>query len=65
MVNEIKLAGKPNINREDFACDQVYVAAHDGEQIPLNIMYKKGTIKMNRRNRVLIEGYGSYGISLN
>lgn len=38
--------------------------AHDGEQIPMNLYYKKGGIKMNRRNRVLIESYGAYGIPL-
>jgi len=38
------------------------VPAHDGEQIPMNLFYKKGIVKMNRRNRVIMEGYGSYGI---
>ena len=40
------------------------VKAHDGEQIPMNLFYKKGNIKMNRRNRVLMEGYGAYGIPM-
>lgn len=40
------------------------VAGHDGVDIPMNIYYKKGNIKMNRRNRVLMEGYGAYGIPL-
>ena len=64
MVQDIKLMGKPAINREDFACEQVMVPAHDGEQIPMNLFYKKGNIKMNRRNRVLMEGYGAYGIPM-
>ena len=63
-VQEVKLAGKPSINREDFVCEQIMVPGHDGEQIPLNLFFKKGTVKMNRRNRVLLEGYGAYGIPM-
>lgn len=40
------------------------VPAHDGEQIPMNLFFKKGAVKMNRRNRVLMEGYGAYGIPM-
>lgn len=65
LVQDIKLAGKPAINREDFTCEKLMVPGHDGEQIPMNLYFKNGTVKMNRRNRVLIEGYGAYGIPLN
>ena len=64
MTQEVKLMGKPSINREDFVCEQLMVPAHDGEQIPMNLFFKKGTLLMNRRNRVIMEGYGSYGIPL-
>ena len=37
---------------------------HDGIEVPLNLYYKKGGVKMNRMNRVLIEAYGAYGISM-
>lgn len=37
---------------------------HDGEQIPLNVYFKKGAVKLNRRNRVLMEGYGAYGLNM-
>jgi len=30
----------------------------------MNLYYKKGGVKMNRMNRVLIEAYGAYGISM-
>jgi protease II len=33
-------------------------------EIPLNLYYKKGGVKMNRLNRVLMEAYGAYGIPL-
>lgn len=42
------------------------VPSHDGEEIPMNIYYKKGNnINLNRMNRTLIEGYGSYGLNMN
>ena len=41
------------------------VPSFDGEEVPLNIYYKKGTIKLDRRNRTLLEAYGAYGISIN
>ena len=64
MIQELKLVGNPRINREDFACDQVLVPGHDGEQVPMNLFYKKGTVKMNRRNRVFMEAYGAYNLPL-
>ena len=49
--------------RNEFNCEQFRVPSHDGEEIPLNIFYKKG-IKFDRCNRVLMEGYSAYGLSL-
>jgi len=40
------------------------VPSHDGQEIPLNIYFKKDGFKLNRRNRVVMEGYGAYGISM-
>ena len=40
------------------------VPGHDGVEVPMNLYYKKGTVKLNRRNRVLMEGYGAYGIPM-
>ena len=40
------------------------VPSHDGEEVPLNIYFKKGTVDLNRRNRVLLEGYGAYGLNM-
>ena len=38
--------------------------SHDGEDIPLNIYFKKGFMKLNRQNRVLMHGYGAYGLTM-
>ena len=39
--------------------------SHDGTEVPMNVYYKKGmNIDLNRKNRVLLEGYGAYGLNL-
>ena len=63
-MHDIKLNGSPKIMRNDFTCEQFWVPGHDGEQIPLNIYFKKGALVMNRKNRVLLEGYGAYGLPM-
>ena len=41
------------------------VPSFDGTEIPMNIYYKKGmNFSLNRRNRVLLEAYGAYGLNL-
>ena len=65
MTKEIKLQGNPKIIRNEFECKQFMVPGHDGTEIPLNLYFKKDLMKMNRRNRVVLEGYGAYGISIN
>ena len=41
---------------------EVMVKGHDGEMIPLSIVYKKG-IKLDGSNVCLMDGYGAYGYS--
>jgi prolyl oligopeptidase len=43
--------------------EEVSAPAADGTPIPLSIIYKKG-LALNGKNPCLMEGYGSYGISL-
>ena len=41
------------------------VPSHDGVEVPMNIYYKKGMkFDLDRKNRVLLEGYGAYGLNL-
>lgn len=47
---------------EDLTVEEVSVKGHDGEMIPLSLIYKKG-LKKNGQNVCLMEGYGAYGIS--
>ncbi len=53
------------INRkqfDDIIVEEIEIEAHDGEKIPLSILYKKG-IQKDGKNRILMDGYGAYGIS--
>ncbi len=45
---------------EDLISKQIMVSSHDGEEVPLSLVYKKG-IKMNSKNEVFIYVYGAYG----
>ena len=47
----------------DIQVKEVLVKAADGAMIPLSIMYKKGTV-LDGSNVCLLEGYGSYGITI-
>ncbi len=46
-----------------FIVEEIEVASHDGEKVPLSIIYKKG-MKKDGDNRLLIKAYGAYGLSL-
>ena len=44
---------------EDIVIEEIEITSHDGIQVPLSIIYKKGMQK-NGNNRMLLNGYGSY-----
>ncbi|MDX2127507.1 MAG: S9 family peptidase [Chloroherpetonaceae bacterium] len=46
-----------------YTSERVFATALDGTQIPISIVYKKGT-KRNGTAPLLLYGYGSYGISM-
>jgi oligopeptidase B len=48
---------------ENYASERLYAPATDGTEIPLSIVYRKGT-RRDGGNPVLLYGYGSYGISI-
>lgn len=47
----------------EIVIEEVEVTGHDGQKIPLSIFYHKDMVK-NGKNQVLMDGYGSYGISM-
>ena len=50
-------------NVDDYVTRRLMAPAHDGEQIPLTLLYHKDT-KLDGSAPVLLYGYGSYGISI-
>lgn len=59
--NELYPASASN-NLENLIVKEIEVLSHDGEMIPLSIIFKED-IKLNSKNPVFITGYGAYGIS--
>ncbi len=47
----------------DAEVKQVFATSQDGTQVPLTLLYKKGT-KLDGHNPVILTGYGSYGITI-
>jgi prolyl oligopeptidase len=48
----------------DLVVEELMIPSYDGVKVPLSLIYKKG-VKKDGKNEVLIDGYGSYGISIN
>jgi len=48
---------------EDFKVEEIEVPSHDGILIPVSLIYKKG-LKKDKKNNVLLYGYGAYGTSI-
>jgi prolyl oligopeptidase len=48
---------------DDLVVEEVMVPSHDGVEVPLSIVYKKGVTR-NGNTPTLIFGYGAYGISM-
>jgi len=44
---------------EGVVIEEIEITSHDGTKVPLSIIYKKG-MKKDRKNRMLLNGYGSY-----
>lgn len=47
---------------DDLIVEEVLVKGHDGEEIPLSLIYKKG-LQKNGKNPVLMRAYGAYGVN--
>jgi oligopeptidase B len=51
-----------NFKAEDYTSQRIWATANDGTQIPISLVYKKGTDLKNAP--CLLYGYGSYGYTL-
>lgn len=53
----------PNDDPSDIVSEEVKVKSWDGVMVPLSIVHRRG-LKMDGTNPTLLDGYGSYGISI-
>jgi oligopeptidase B len=52
-----------NFKPENYESKRLWAIAHDGERVPISLVYRKG-LEKNGQNPTLLYGYGSYGISM-
>jgi len=60
---EIYYKPEINFNPDDYIVKQEFYKSHDGIEIPMFIVHKKG-ISLNGNNPTLLYGYGGFNISL-
>lgn len=48
---------------EDYVTERLMAPSHDGTEVPISLVYKKGLVK-NGENPLVLYGYGSYGCSM-
>lgn len=51
-------------NPKDYVSERIFATAKDGTKVPIALVYKKGT-KKDGNAPLIMEGYGSYGVSYN
>ncbi|MFT7032765.1 MAG: oligopeptidase B [Cyclobacteriaceae bacterium] len=61
MKQQAVLGGK--FSPEDYASERLTATARDGAQVPISMVYKKGT-ELNSDTPLLLYAYGSYGYSM-
>lgn len=62
-TSDTGLVPPSKIDTAEFESKEVWVVSYDGTRVPLSIIYKKGT-RLDGTHPTILEGYGSYGISL-
>lgn len=50
-------------NSDDYKTERFYASSHDGVQVPISLVYKKG-LKKDGKNPLILYGYGSYGATM-
>jgi len=62
----IKKTTKPKHYKEnEYKAEQVWARSSDGTEIPISLVYKKKLFSKNGNNPLIIEGYGSFGLTFN
>ncbi len=46
---------------DDYTTERIFATATDGKKVPIALVYRKGMLKRDGSNPVMLYGYGSYG----
>jgi prolyl oligopeptidase len=60
--SDTRLVPPARVDVSDFESLETEVPSHDGVQVPLSIVYRKG-LKKDGSHPLLLDGYGAYGIT--
>jgi len=50
-------------NKDMYVTERQWAVSHDGVKVPVSIVYRKGAVKLDGNDPLLLNGYGSYEIS--
>lgn len=53
----------PKFDASKYTCTQLKAPAADGELVPITLVHAKN-LKKNRKNKLLLHGYGSYSLPI-
>jgi len=54
----------PNFDPKNYQSERFSVAAEDGAQVPVSVVYRKQSFRANGSSPILVYAYGSYGSSI-
>lgn len=60
LLKQVKPEG--GYEADDYQSERIFAPAADGTRVPVSLVYKK-SLRKNKAQPLLLEGYGSYGIS--
>ena len=63
VVAQTDIAPRPPIDVSPYTSEEVFATAKDGVRVPVSIIYRKG-LKRDGSAPLLLEAYGSYGITM-
>ena len=62
-TRETALASKSPVNLDDMEVRREFATSRDGTQVPVNILFRKGT-QLDGTNPCIATGYGGYGVCI-
>ena len=52
----------PNYDESLYESKRIFAKSHDGIEVPVSLVYRKDKFKQDGSNKLLLYGYGAYGI---